>query len=127
MKKTILLLMALIGALTVQADDAYPYLTFETTDGEKVSVNTSELTISVSGTTLTAGLQEFVRVNLSKMYFSKSDETTTGVEEIRASQRAIDNAVEVYDLQGKRVGKELMRKGAYVVKTAQGTYKMVVK
>ena len=29
--------------------------------------------------------------------------------------------------KGKRVGKEQMKKGAYVVKTAQGTYKMVIK
>ena len=37
MKKTVLLWTALVGALTVQAED-YAYLTFETTDGVKASV-----------------------------------------------------------------------------------------
>ena len=46
--------MALVGALTMQAD-SYTYLTFETTDGSKVSVNITSLSLSVSGTTLTAG------------------------------------------------------------------------
>ena len=38
MKKILLLLTMLVGTLTAQAED-YTYLTFETTDGEKVSVS----------------------------------------------------------------------------------------
>lgn len=127
MKKTLLLFMVLLGALTAQAGDAYPYLTFETTDGTRVSVSTESLSLSFSGTTLTAGEQEFTLENLSKMYFSTSDESTTGVETIQASQLSIDEAAEVYDLQGKRVSRNQMRKGAYIVKTKQGTSKLVVK
>ena len=48
MKKTILILITLVGALTTQAAD-YNYLTFETTDGAKVSVPVSSLSISISG------------------------------------------------------------------------------
>ena len=40
------------GTLTAQAAD-YTYLTFETTDGAKVSVEASSLTVAISGTTLT--------------------------------------------------------------------------
>ena len=124
MKKYLVLLMALVGALTVQAED-YPYLTFETTDGAKASVPVSSLTLTISGTTLTAGSQSFTLSNLSKMYFSTSDETVTGIEEITSA--TLDEASSIYDLQGHKVSKEQMRKGVYIVKTNNRTYKMIVK
>ena len=116
--------MALVGALTVQADD-YAYLTFETTDGAKASVAVSSLTLTISGSTLTAGSQTFTLSNLSKMYFSASDETVTGIEEITAA--TLDEAAEIYDLQGHKVSKDQMRKGIYIVKSSNRTYKMIVK
>ena len=113
----------MVGALTAQTVD-YTYLTFETTDGTKVSVPASSPTISISGTTLTADSQSFLLSNLSKMYFSDADETT-GIEEI--TKATLDEASEIYDLQGHKVSKEQMRKGVYIVKTKNRTYKMVVK
>ena len=124
MKKFVLFIMALVGALTVQADD-YTYLTFETTDGAKASVAVSSLTLTISGSTLTAGSQTFTLSNLSKMYFSASDETATGIEEITAA--TLDEAAEIYDLQGHKVSKDQMRKGIYIVKSSNRTYKMIVK
>ena len=112
--------------LTAQADDTtYSYLVFETADGTKTSVPVSSLTISVSGTTLKAGSQTFDLNTLSKMYFSTSDETATGIEEINSA--AIEEATDIYDLQGHKVSKEQMRKGVYIVKTKSRTYKMVVR
>ena len=70
----------MIGVLTAEAESAYPYLTFETTDGAKVSVSTTALTLSISGNTLTAGSEEFTLTNLSKMYFSETNETVTGID-----------------------------------------------
>ena len=125
MKKIILIFMALVGALTVQADDTYPYLTFETTDGAKASVPVSSLTLTISGTTLTAGEETFTLSNLSKMYFSSTDESTAGIEEITCA--TLDEATAIYDLQGHKVTKEQMKKGVYVVKTKSRTYKMIVK
>ncbi|MBR6036002.1 MAG: hypothetical protein IKP41_03460 [Bacteroidaceae bacterium] len=126
MKKFALLFLALVGALTVQADETYPYLTFETTDGAKISVNTESLKLTINGTTLTAGDQQFTITNLSKMYFSASDEsTTTGMEEI--TRATLDDATEIYDLQGRKVTKEQMRTGVYIVKTKDRTCKIVVK
>ena len=58
MKKFFLLLTILVGTLTAQAED-YTYLTFETTDGAKASVAVADLTLTISGTTLTAGTQSF--------------------------------------------------------------------
>lgn len=127
MKKIFLFLMTLAGVLTAQADD-YPYLTFETTDGAKASVAVSSLKLTFSGNTLTAGSKTFTLTNLSKMYFSTTDESMeTGVEAIQQSQNAIDEATAIYDLQGHKVPKEQMRKGAYIIKTKDRTYKIVVK
>lgn len=124
MKRIILFLTMLVGTLTAQAGD-YTYLTFETTDGAKASVSVEGLTLSISGTTLTAGEQSFTLTNLSKMYFSTTDETTTGIEKI--TNATLDEATDIYDLQGHKVSKEQMHRGVYIVKTKQGTYKMVVK
>ena len=124
MKKLVVFLLMMMGTMAVHAAD-YAYLTFETTDGAKASVSVENLTLTISGTTLTAGSQSFTLSNLSKMYFSTSDETTTGIEEI--TNAALDEATDIYDLQGHKVTKEQMRKGVYIVKTKNITYKMVVR
>ena len=123
MKKIVLFLTMLVGVLTAQAAD-YTYLTFETTDGAKASISVSNLTLTINGTTLTAGTQSFTLSNLSKMYFSNTDETT-GIEEITSA--TLDEATDIYDLQGHKVSKDQMRRGVYIVKTNSRTYKMVVK
>ena len=123
MKKLIVLLSMMMGTLFVHAD-SYTYLTFETTDGAKVSVEASLLTITISGTTLTAGTQSFTLSNLSKMYFSTSNETT-GIEAISAQN--LSDATEVYDLNGRKVSKDQLKKGVYVIKSKSGTYKIAVK
>ncbi|MBR4480764.1 MAG: hypothetical protein IKO86_02580 [Prevotella sp.] len=123
MKKFLLIMMALVGALIVQAEE-YAYLTFETTDGEKASVAVSSLTLTINGNTLTAGSQTFTLSNLSKMYFSNTNETTA-IEEITTA--TLDEAADIYDLQGYKVTKEQMKRGVYIVKTKSRTYKMIVK
>ena len=123
MKKIVLFLTMLVGTLTAQASD-YTYLTFETTDGAKVSVSVSNLTLSISGTTLTAGTQSFTLTNLSKMYFSNTNETT-GISEVMRAE--LDEATEIYNLQGHKVSKDQMRRGVYVIKTKQGTFKLNIK
>ena len=77
-------------------------------------------------TTLTAGTQSFTLTNLTKMYFSTSDESNTSdIEEV--SSATLDDAIEIYDLQGHQVTKAQMRKGVYIVKTKEKTCKIVVK
>ena len=112
-----------IGTLAAHAED-YTYLTFETTDGAKVSVEASSLTITISGTTLTAGSQSFTLSNLSKMYFSSSDETT-GIETLSVSDW--NEITDIYDLNGRKVSKDQMQRGVYVIKTKKGTHKIAVK
>jgi hypothetical protein len=124
MKKIVLLLMTLVGALAVQAEDSYTYLTFETTDGAKVSVSVSSLpvTINLDNSTLAIGNETFALADLSKMYFSTQSETT-GIQEINSA--TIDEAADIYDLQGHKVTKAQMKKGVYIVKTNSKTYKIV--
>ena len=110
--------------LTENDGDVYTYLTFEMTDGTKVSVATSSLTLTFSGNTLTVGSQTFTLSNLSKMYFSTSNESTTGIEEMATLD---DENAEIYDLQGHQIQKEQMRKGVYIIKTKNRTRKILVK
>ena len=129
MKKIVLLLMTLVGSvLAVQAEDTYTYLTFETTDGSKTSVDVSSLpvTINLDNSTLTIGNDTFALADLSKMYFSTQSETT-GIETIDNGQSTMDNSAEFYDLQGHKVTKAQMKKGVYIVKTNSKTDKIVVK
>ena len=39
----------------------------------------------------------------------------------------IDEATEIYNLQGHKISKDQMHKGIYIVKTKQGTHKIAVK
>ena len=130
MKKIFLLFLMLVGTLSIHADDAYPYLTFETTDGAKASVAVDSLSLSIKGTTLTAGDKQFTLSNLSKMYFSTEDETTAGIENVNEN----DNYIEVYDLQGKRISvnsatsaSSVLPKGVFIVKMKDKTYKLMVR
>jgi len=145
MKKKALALLILVGTLTAQAERlrvlaeaseqvradeqssemGYTHLAFETTDGAKASVSIEGLTLSISGTTLTAGAQSFTLSNLSKMYFSNTNETTTGIEEMTSA--ALNEVTDIYDLQGHKLTKDQMRKGVYIVKTKSRTFKMLVK
>ena len=123
MKKVLLVLTMMAGALASYAGD-YTYLTFETTDGTKTSVDVSSLTLTISGTTLTTGSQSFTLSNLSKMYFSVSDETT-GIRQMPVN--TLDEITDIYDLQGRKIAKDQMTKGVYIIKTNQGTHKIAVK
>jgi len=134
MNKILLFLVALIVGLIMHASvtpihsfsglmSDFPYLTFETTDGAKFSVPTESLSLAINGTTLTVGKQTFTLSNLSKMYFSNTDETTSGiVDELKNEE-----LTEIYDLNGKKVSKEQMRKGVFIVKAKDKTYKLIVR
>jgi hypothetical protein len=60
------------------------------------------------------------------MYFTTTDEssTPTGIQNLKIVELAED--ADIYDLQGRKVTKDQMRKGVYVVKTKECTYKVNV-
>lgn len=113
----------MMGTLTAKAS-SLPYITFETTEGAKISISSDAVVLTFSGTTLTAGSESFTLSNLSKVYFSSSDETT-GIQQV--SLTTLDNITAIYDMQGHKVEKDQMRQGVYIVKTTEGTHKIIVK
>ena len=112
-----------MSTLSLHAED-YTYLTFETIDGAKTSVPATSLTLTISGTTLTVGDQSFTLSNLSKMYFSASNETT-GVNTLTLDDW--NTVTDIYDLKGQKISKSEMKNGVYIVKTQKGTFKVAVK
>lgn len=130
MKRNLLIGMFAIGSTAALAYD-YPYLVFQTTDGNATSVEVSDLTISVNGTSLVVtngdGTQTFTLSDLSKMYFSQ----TAGIDDIRDDN---GQAVEVFRLSGQRVGsfidlrsaRQQLEKGIYIVKTNGQTSKISI-
>jgi len=126
MKSFILGILMMVGTLPTMAA-SYPYLTFELTDGTKVSVSVSSLTVSVNGTTLKAGSQTFTISNLAKMYFSSTDETSgaTAIDELTADDL---EGKEIYDLNGHKLDSDTqLPRGVYIVKSKNKTCKIVVK
>ena len=131
MKKIAIVFLLLVSALTTSAE-GLPYLTFELTDGSKVSVDVTQLTLAISGNTLKAGSLSFTLTNLSKMYFSNINETTTGIEDVDEQALSDFSIAEVYDLNGRRIlngssMKGRLPQGVYIVKTREKTYKMMVR
>ena len=125
MKKLLIMALVMAGALSAVADD-YSYLTLETADGTKTSVSSTALTITIQDGKLIVGSQEFNLADLCKMYFSVSDETTDGIEEVSIS--TLDDTTVIYDLQGQEVDRKQMRSGhVYIVKSKAGTFKVVKK
>ena len=125
MKKLLIMALVMAGALSAMADD-YSYLTFETADGTKTSVSSTALTITIQDGKLMVGSQEFNLADLCKMYFSVSDETTDGIEEVSIS--TLDDTTVIFDLQGQEVDRKQMRSGhVYIVKSKAGTFKVVKK
>ena len=123
MRTVVFGLMITVGVLSAHAGE-YTFITFELNDGTKASVPATSLTMTISGNTLKAGNETFVLTNLSKMYFTSTNESTA-IDEVTAD--TIDDAAEIYDLKGHKVTKDQMKRGVYVVKTKTKTFKMIVK
>ena len=67
MRKLLSTLMVMMTMLTVQANNkSYTYLTFETTDGAKPSIEMASLKLTFIGTTLTIGTESFPISNLKR-------------------------------------------------------------
>jgi len=127
MKKALLTLLMVVASLGVQADDyAYPYLAFQASDGTVTTVSVESLTMTVSNGQLVAvnsnGTQTYTLSDLSAMYFTT--EVSDGVNDIKVE---ISDDDEVYDLQGRKMTRDQMRHGIYVIKTQSGTRKVTVK
>lgn len=124
MRKQVLTTLALAAMLPVSAQEAYSFLTIETTDDAKTNLPVETLTMSVGDGVLTVGDQSFPLANLKKMYFSDGN-VITGIDQLTTD--GTDEIVAIYDLQGRKVNKNDMQNGIFVVKTKQKSTKMIVK
>ena len=124
MKKLLMTVIVMTGMLPALADD-YSYLTFELTDGTKTSVSSTALTITIQNGKLMVGSQEFNLTDLSKMYFSFSDDSADVIKEVNRDD--FEEVTDIYDLQGRKVNEEQMKSGIYVIKTKKGTFKVSVR
>ena len=113
-------------ALKASAND-YPYLIFETLDGAKSSVLvTNDMQFALADNTLTIAGKTFELDNLSMMYFTTTEQNVA--TNIRTVEQITDNATEIYTLDGRKIGKAQMQKGGtYIVKSNNGTNKLIVK
>lgn len=125
MRKFTFLCLFFIGMLTVYAENNYSYLTFETKDGAKISVPASSLSLSVNGNVLMVGEYEFLISNLTKMYFSAINESTTNIDTFMDIE--LDEIVEFYNLKGVKVCETELTKGVYIVKMKDGANKIIVR
>ena len=125
MKKR-LLTMTMLAALSGQLmADEYGYMVFTLTDGTTQSITASGLSLSFADGSLTAqnGSKTLTIPlgNLKTMAFSKDGQS--GVDAVTTD----DGDEEIYDLQGHRVTRAQMRKGVYIIKTKNRTYKVNIR
>lgn len=125
MKKR-LLTMSVLAALSghLMADE-YGYMVFTLNDGTTQSIAANGLSLSFEGGSMTAkNGNEALTIplnSLNAMAFSKNG--VTGIGEAITD----DDSEEIYDLQGHRVPRAQMRKGVYIIKTKNRTYKTTIR
>ena len=118
--------MSVLAALSghLMADE-FGYMVFTLNDGTMKSITANGLTLSFTDGNLSAksGNNELtIPLNsLKVMAFSKNGVTAIG------DTMANDDSEEIYDLQGNRVTRAEMRKGVYIIKTKNRTYKVNIR
>ncbi len=133
-KKVLFLIMACLPFAMVHAEESYPYLTFQKTDGTLVSVGVESLEITLQNGQLaytnSTGTGTLTLTDLTSMYFTSDD--ATGIASLVAD--STDGKVEAFSLQGTSYGtfdsmktmKESVPTGMYIVKTNGKTLKIAV-
>lgn len=131
MKKLVLVLFLLLGIQSKAAE--YSYMIFVSSDASETSMAVSNLSFSVSGTTLTATntatSKTFVLSELAKMYFSTS---ANGISSLFAS--GSNGSVTVFNLAGVQIGEfsdyssliKSLQKGVYIIKQGRETQKISI-
>ncbi len=127
-----LLAVMILDMMTVSASAAgLSSMVFDCADGSRHSIASENLTISIRNGLLTAsnGVEqlELEAATVTRFFFGEG----SGVEASGIS----DNGVEVFNMEGERVGRfesmagsfSSLRPGVYVVKADGGSYKIRVK
>ncbi|MBQ6653537.1 MAG: hypothetical protein IJM81_09160 [Prevotella sp.] len=133
MKKIIAITIVLVAMCAkAQADDyTYPYLAFVTTGGsvETVSVADLQITFTDSQLVLTnaSTSKNYTLSELSKMYFSETEESTTAIEAVPTNETDGLQDAQWFTTDGRQLPDAPQRKGVYIVKNNGRTYKVAVK
>jgi len=135
MKKIPLILSMFLGISMANADTYdYPYMIFQTSDGNETTMQTESLSFTISDgklvATNTSGSVTFDLSSLTSMQFSKSGEVTA-IDKVSSEK----TPVEVFSVAGVSVGKfdcvddarQSLPSGMYIVKSSDKTYKITVK
>ena len=127
MRKRIIIL-SLLAAISGQIlAEEYGFMVFTLNDGSTQSIPAKELSMSFTGGNLTAksgtSTLTIPLTDLKSMVFSNDEASGIG----QVDSKTTDTVTGIYNLQGHKVSKELLRKGVYMVKTQNGTHKMTIK
>ena len=147
MKKLIFMIVGFLCSFPMFADDEYGYLTFVNSDGSTTSVALTsydmgeekaalEVTVSENGelvVTSPDGNTTFKLSDLSKMYFSSSDETGESTS-IDIVDNGLSSSIEVFTTTGISLGtfsdyqslKKVLHKGVYVIQKGSRTHKISI-
>lgn len=118
--------MSVLAALSghLMADE-FGFMVLTLNDGTTQSITSNGLSLSFTGGNLTAKNEtETLTIplnSLNAMAFSKDG--VTGIDATMTDE----GTEEIYDLQGHRVTRAEMRKGVYIIKTKNRTYKTTVR
>ncbi len=131
MKRLFIFLFASVLTSSIYADD-YGFLTFEQQNGQKTSLAVSDMVITfVDGkaqATVGENTYDFTLADLTKMYFSVEDITTSIGTPPNLPQWGETQTTGIYDLQGRKITDiPSSRKGFYIVRRNGQTYKTVIK
>ena len=133
MRKLIFTLTMAVMTIMLQAAD-YPYLVFTNTSGTTTVMSVGSLKMTVSGTELQVTNSDasstFVLTELQDMQFSTIGEVSTQLENVLNA----DEAVEVYSLSGKSLGKfdnllqatSSLQSGVYVITDGKNSTKVII-
>jgi len=134
MKKGLLIAALTLCLTTAKAYD-YPFLVFVNTSGDTTALSVSNLTLTVSGTSLSVtnndGTVSFALTDLVSMQFSTDDgQLAESLEKVLNA----DAPVQVYTLEGLPLGRfdnllqavGRLEKGLYVVSDGKNAQKILV-
>ena len=134
MKKILVLAVTVVCAVMVQAAD-YPYLVFTNTAGTSTALSVSNMTLSVSGSSLSVtnadGTTAFVLTDLANMQFSVDGSTVSAIDHVLDAGQPVS----VFSLTGISLGTfnsltecvKALSTGAYVIKQGVKSQTIVVK
>lgn len=134
MKRSLFILVTVVCAVMAQAAD-YPYLVFTNTAGTSTALSVSNMTLTVSGSSLSVtnadGTTAFVLTDLANMQFSVDGSTVSAIDHVLDAGQPVS----VFSLTGISLGTfnsltegvKTLSTGAYVIKQGTNTQTIVIK